>query len=58
VSSSYLVHFIEYSNSSSSSPLSVSVSISPNKTLSPQTIREYVPGVSDQRLYLLNSGLL
>jgi hypothetical protein len=56
VSSSYLVHFIEYSNSSS--PLSVSVSISPNKTLSPQAIREYVPRVSAQRLYLLNSGLL
>jgi hypothetical protein len=65
VSSSYLIHFIVYSNSSSSSSrrLSVSdpgisVSISPNKILSARTLREYVPGVSDQRLYLLNSGLM
>jgi hypothetical protein len=34
----------------------VAVSISPDK-ISSRTIREYVPQVSDQRLYLLNSGL-
>jgi hypothetical protein len=52
--SSYHIYFMEYSNSSSS-PLFISISL--NKTLSAPTIREYLPGVSDQRLYLLNSGL-
>lgn len=35
----------------------ISVSISPNKTISWRTIRQYISGVSDQHLYLLNSGL-
>ena len=58
VSSTSRLHFIQYS--SSSDPGSgISVSISPNHiTLSSRAIREYVPGVSAQRLYVLNSGLL
>ena len=72
ISSSYLIYFIHYSSSRRLSVPSshfsdahrsltisdaVSVSLSPNQTLSPLTIREYVAGVSDQRFYLLNSGL-
>jgi hypothetical protein len=54
-SSTSRIHFIEYSSSGPG----VSVSISPNHIiLSSRAIREYVPGVSDQRLYVLNSGLL
>ena len=67
----YLIRYNLASSSSSrklSSPFSHSmvdhrsltiskpVFISPNKTLSSRTIREYVAGVSDQRFYLLNSG--
>ena len=35
----------------------IGFSISRNNTLSSRTIREYVSGVSDQRFYLLHSGL-
>jgi hypothetical protein len=68
ISSTSLIYFIQYSippllllDSPSLSDCSVpeiSVSISHNMTLSSETIREYVPGVSDQHLYLLNSGLI
>jgi hypothetical protein len=57
--SSYRIHFIEHSPSDSRR-LSVSgpgISIPSNETISTRTIREYVTGVSDQRLYVLNSGL-
>ena len=48
-------------HSSSSRSLSISdpgmpIFISPNKTLTTWTIREYIPGVSTQRLYLLSPG--
>jgi hypothetical protein len=61
VSSTSYIYFIQYSSppSSSFSDPGISVSISPNHiTLSSRAIREYVPGVSDQRIYVLNSGLL
>jgi hypothetical protein len=46
------------SRSLSFSDPGISVSISPNETLSSRAIREYVSGLSDQRLYLLKSGLI
>jgi hypothetical protein len=58
VSSTSRIHFIQYSSPPSSSDPGISVSISHQITLSSRAIREYVPGVSDQRLYVLNSGLL
>jgi hypothetical protein len=60
VSSTSRIHFIQYSSPPSSDPgTGISVSISPNHTiLSSRAIREYVRGVSDQRLYILNSGSL
>jgi hypothetical protein len=60
-SSNYLIHSVQYSPANSRrlsiSDPGISVSIPPNKTISTRTIREYVPGVSNRRLYLLNSGL-
>jgi hypothetical protein len=57
VSSTSRIHFIQYSSSDPGS--GISVSISPDHiTLSSRAIREYVAGVSNQRLYVLNSGLL
>jgi hypothetical protein len=60
VSSSSRIHVIHYSSplSSSDPGTGISVYISPNHiTLSSRAIRQYVPGVSDKRLYVLNSGL-
>jgi hypothetical protein len=54
VSSTSRIHFFQYASSDG-----ISVSISPNHiALSSRAIRQYVPGVSDHRLYVLNSGLL
>jgi hypothetical protein len=69
ISPSYVIYFIQdssssarrlSSSSSSSRSLSITgpgISISRNQTLSPSSIRRYLPGMSDQKLYLINSGL-
>ena len=65
-SSTFLIYFAQDSRSrrlSSSALLrslsssSNTISISINNTLSSQTIRQYVAGVSDEHLYILSSGL-
>ena len=64
ISSIYLIYFIRSSLSNDSTScavsdfFSLSGSISSNRTFSSRTISEYVAGVSDQRLYLLHSGLI
>jgi hypothetical protein len=65
-SSSYLVYLIaesptrRLSSSSLHRSLSISdtvISISTNNTITARNLRDYVPGISDQQLYLLSSGI-